>query len=319
MEHKNEESADIKALREKLNNSKSDNEKAITRFRESLEEKRAAEEKRLHEEFNDDNVSLSIIADLHPEIPITKPLPFPFTVETKTHYNVLREHETPNFSTGQHFALNGGDGHFICDYIQERDETVVLEERHGLVGEYHYLGKRVVVAPEGGEASETDDLITLAPCPPEIDIDDYCLSLYRKNAVVQSYAHYYPSAKDYFKSIHHFGGVPWKLKDKRVGNYFDLIFKNMETKTVRRYIIRGEASEYFMLQGEIFAVDESTGKILIIRCSTGEVVCEPRNRGLTYDCGRYAVTTTGRSLIFFVAVPLPAPVLGEEIEVDHEE
>lgn len=314
MEHKNEESAAIKALRQKLNKSKSDNEKAITHLRESLEERRAAKEKRLHEEFNDDNVSLSIIADLHPEIPITKPLPFPFTVETKPHYNVLRKDESLEFSTGTSFALNGGDGHFICDYIQERDETVVLEERHGLVGEYHYLGKRVVVAPEGGEASETDDLITLAPCPPEIDIDDYCLSLYRKNAVVQSYARYYLSAKDYFRSVHYFGGVPWKLKDKRVGNYFDLIFKNMETKTVRRYIIRGEASEYFMLQDEIFAIDETTGKTRIIRCSTGEVVYKTHIHGITYDCGRYAVTTTGRSLIFFVAVPLPAPVLGEEIE-----
>lgn len=282
------------------------NEKVIAHIRTRLLEKRKQKEDRARRDFEDDTSDLNTLMSLHPEIPITPPLPFSPVVDDREHVDVLRKNEFLNYSTGKTFGIRRGDSHFEYSYDPESNKMTLLQTREDLAGEYHYLGKRVVVAPAGGEASETDDLITLPPRPPGINEEDYISALYRDaHDTVRSYGHYFLETRDYFRSVHHFGGIPWKVKSKLVGRYTDLIFKNLHTKKIRRHIVRGNPSEYFMLQGEIFAVDESGSETRIIRCSTNKLVAKDYY-GLFYDCGSYAVATVqnSRNLVFFVTTPL---------------
>lgn len=293
------------------------NERAAEHLREALEKRRAAKEKKLHEEFNADVRSLEILTQLYPEVPITAPVPFPFAIAGRR-YMLLEDGTTLWPISENTFGTRVEGTMYEYTFVPEREEIQLVNTRNDLINRHHYFGKLVVVAPEGGEASETDELITLPPCPPGLNEGEYLNNLYRdRHLVVRSLLpKLREREKDHFSSLYHFQGVPWKLKERREGAFTNLIFKNLHTDVTRRYIIRGERLDCFMLEGEIFTSVETglDGNTKIIRCSSGKVAFRgDPSTGFYIDCNGYAVTIMknvfGQETISILnAVPIPAPV-----------
>lgn len=236
------------------------------------------------------------------------PQPFPFTLERRE-YGPIDDDAFLCVVSETTFGLNIERTIHEYTYVPERNTIELVGQRNDIVEHAHHFGKLVVVAPDGGEASETDDLITLAPNTFNLQLEDYTYPTYRdRNGVVKSMSHYLnKEGKDYYRHLHHLEGVPWKVKVTQEGSFSNLIFKNLHTDEVRRYIIRGSITDCFMFQNEIFCALDSH-ETRVIRCSTGEIVYKDNYNGFHIDCAGYVARLKDvfdqKSLVVITAVPI---------------
>lgn len=81
--------------------------------------------------------------------------------------------------------------------------------------------------------------------------------------------------------IDHFGGVPWYVKFRHIDDVADVIFRNLHTDEVRRYIIEVDKRCIFlMLGGEFYFIRREYGLVpvnFVVSCRTGKKVMKRGN------------------------------------------
>lgn len=292
------------AVRKRILDKRSENEKATSHWYALLEQERSLKMLLAEMKYNCQSRSLRILTEIC-DIPITPPAHFPWK---------MNQLMSGPFDVETNMAINTGNNTFgiffgeRIDLFTYRGPPGNIEQvgsRHDIVYQPHYFGKLVQIAPEGGSADETEDLITLKPRTngvegvkeeyQEDEEEEYTRLIYRnRRGVVKSYLKRISDEDNELYSVVHFGTVPWKVRERREGSFTNVIFTNVNTGEVRRYIIKGKYFQYFMLQDEIFASFDVSRRNSnhIIRCSTGEVILECPGFTFFIDCATYAVRLT---------------------------
>lgn len=206
----------------------------------------------------------------------------PFIHEEEGQDVRVRTFETP---LGGNYSLmdEGIDSFFVHDFSPGGNKVLELvpqEDRLMVVRTYpyeedqvFYLGKYVTEAPPGGEYAEDDTTITMAPQKEGEEVDYYCLNLLRDagRIVVSKLDFYEPSLYNESQSITSFGGIPWLIKTRTIGDYTDAIFRNLHDNKTRRYILRGFDSDFLMLQGEFYFLRRCGKKdFTVVQCRSGK-------------------------------------------------
>ena len=266
--------------------------------------------------FEQDTEDLGSLVAMYPEIPITAPVDFPFTLKFNWS-EVIEDIADISPASSTTFFVNTYNLFKEYVYTTVTNKVTLLRGRPDLLAEDQFFGKIVKVYPKNHPDSyehEDEKTIVLAPCPVEINSTDYVENIYRDHrGVVKS--SYNLSSFDDEGSLYliHFGKTPWKVREIENGNFTNVIFENLYDGEIRRYIIEGTTGYYFMLRGKIFAsVDDEIGdRTNIVRCSTGEIVQRITSTNHCVSLEKYAVILDKIQDCVIIVRVMPNDSLGE--------
>jgi hypothetical protein len=268
-----------------------------------LEDKLAAEKKKLDERYAAELKQLNTLVCMHPDVPFTAANVFPHKLEvtkflrqSRIKLSLMQDDKFLAYeSTREPYAKKVSEM-FFEKHCRRLHIPCLRDE---LVERKQYQGKIVYVLPAGTEsevAVETENTIVLPPCPDDaLFYDEY---LYRdRHDVVKSYFDLIEN-DDKVEDIVHFGNTPWKVSEWEEGTFTNVIFHNMHTDEKRRYILKSSPAMYLMLAEEIFYFPTEPEYIdkPLIHCASGESVKE---FSFVKDCistESYAVIVTGHSI-----------------------
>lgn len=292
------------AIRQRIAERKTDNERAVTHLYGRLDAERGLTMKKVEEKYNKNVAALNRLSCLYPNEPITEPLPFPFTLveDEKNLINGERAHLQPMSATSFGLALDNTLHEFHYNIGED-----VLYEINEQYYNGNYMGKDVVLARKGERTGETHNLIKLPPPPPDVHVEDYFNCLYRgPDDVVKSY--FEIMQEDGHNRIRHFAGVPYLIREMRDGDFSNVSTENLHTGDKRRYIVKGNLTQFFMLEEELFNVlnTDPYEPSRIVRCSTGEIYTSYPGIYEVTTCNNYVVALCNdgenKTVVFIKAV-----------------
>jgi hypothetical protein len=259
---------------------------AVYDLLEAAIEERATAKKREIEErmyYNKINALQEFVAT-YPEIPIT--------FDTRTTSIQVR---VDNFQGRRcSFLPEGGDTFYLHRFpcAARAENLTEVAFRDGNLetvrtypyeeGQTFYLGKYLLEAAPGEEYHEDETAVYVAPQKEGKEVDYYLLNMYRngEGLVVSTMGAFDKNLYNESCSIEHFGGVPWHVKTRIIGDYTDVIFRNLHVPhDIRRYIIRASRRcEFLMLRGEFYFLRKtSNARCKIVRCCNDQEVLGREN------------------------------------------
>jgi hypothetical protein len=259
---------------EKLSSSFVSNKDLIASLKTKLDLEVEAKIKKIYEKRNEDGWALDSFLCLYPDIPIIRDKGVDVRIR-KCNLNHSCRTLILGATRNSFFVCptEGPVANVAREMVFDRRAMMVRTVR--TIPREHNLrffdGKTVVVGPPGCEYHEDEETITLPP--QEEDEENYFNFHRNKDGMVVSNINCYdPDLYNEDQLIFQFAGVPWLLKKLNITDNSNVIFRNLHTGEVRRYIVRdADIDSFFMLGGDFYYFLREGMETHIVQCRSGKV------------------------------------------------
>jgi hypothetical protein len=272
-----------------------ENDTIVANMIKDFENKTQDQVQKLYESLNASVTSLRGFSVLYPHIPILNDEGINVTLRERcfTADSPYRLSYTLSVGENNSFFLFPRDSGYALEINCDGRAVYIANKFYVLAGRAYFGTKRV---REGtGDYQETSSSIILPPRPSHIPENEYCKYLYRARdgvLVNESYA-FDPDLYNERQNVFTYAGVPW-LKKTLVGTgCCNIIFRNIYTGEIRRYLLDTEDPFVFFLEDEFYylhedEVDET--KTVVKQCRSKKTVATLSVKAFdVVSCNRYAV------------------------------
>lgn len=158
-------------------------------------------------------------------------------------------------------------------YMERISRLRIINEIDLRDGEGFFEGKNVI---SDEVYNEDDKIITLPHYEDSGEVNEnYCNEIHRDKDgdVVSNDSVFDPKIKDEEQYVLKFAGLPWHVKKIDNGNLSNVIFRNLYTDEIRRYITHMvDHRVFFMLKNEFYYFHTKECDTDIIECRSGKVI-----------------------------------------------
>lgn len=207
-----------------------------------------------------------------------------------------------------------------------------------------FQGKPINIIPRSMSEYETEEVIYMHPYPGmsfvyeedsenendddgdcgELGVngeDDYEDGFYRDaegKVIYKVLAH--EVSDDEKQEVKYYAGEPWLVKHTKSSEAMNVIFRNLHTGVIRRYILSHfEIKSSFMLGNEFYYIRYREGDVDVVECRSGQRICAGfASESPIISCRDYAVYSNAQSLYFITMNTRPPLRIHERIVLpDH--
>ena len=247
----------------------------ITTLTEELDLEVEAKIKRIYEKRNEVARALESFLRLYPEIPVIKKEALTVKLES-THFRTSEQVFIIGTTENSFFmSWNITEKNTVSEMVPDEMGTPrIVRNIIRLDNAGFYCGKNVIEGQPGCEHHEDEETIILAPRLEE-DEENYLNDIHRdkEGVIVCNKSVHDPDLYNEEQFVMHFAGVPWLLKKLDIAGRSNVIFRNLHTGDIRRYIVHDvDFNSFFLLGGEFYYFMRKKADCYIVQCCSGKSV-----------------------------------------------